>query len=190
LLPFEISQNDAGARLQTWFRSKGLSTSREIESPLGIYLPLWTFDLGGSLSWETQGLLFSQSRSQSVYFDDILVPAIRKILEQLVEKRDDFDLGKTVPYSSDYLANWPAETYDVALSDAALRARWVAIDSFRKTHGIGENVQLRTSGLRIETFKLILVPMWVAHFEHGGVRRRVIINGQNGSILTREFQGS
>jgi DNA-directed RNA polymerase subunit RPC12/RpoP len=87
LLPFEISQTEASARLQAWFRSEGLSASREIKSPFGIYLPLWTFDLGGSLSWETPGLLFSQSRTQSVYFDDILVPAIRKILEQLVEER-------------------------------------------------------------------------------------------------------
>jgi hypothetical protein len=186
LLPFEISQTEAQTHLQTWFRSKGLSTSREIHSPLGIYLPLWTFDLGGSLSWSIPGLIFSQSRDQTVFFDDFLVPAIHKILKQLVEKRDDFDLGKLVPYSTDYLANWPAETYDVALSDAALKARWKAIDSFRRTHRVSENVHLRTSGLRIETFKLILVPMWIAHFSHRGVRHRIIINGQRGSVQIQE----
>jgi hypothetical protein len=182
LIPFEISQTEAQTHLDAWFRSKGISFSRKIESPLGIYLPLWTFDLGGLLSWSKPGLLFSQSRTQSKFFDDILVSAVSKIPSDLLEEKGDFDFGKTTPFSPDYLADWPAETYDIALSDASLISRQKAIDSFRAMHQLGKNVQLRTSALQIESFKLILVPMWITHFDHQSKQYRVIINGQSGVV--------
>jgi hypothetical protein len=104
------------------------------------------------------------------------------IPSQLVREKEDFDLGDLVPYDPSYLADWPAQTYDIDLSDAALKARWQAIEIFRAKHGLGENVGIKTSKLRVESYKLILAPLWISHFERQGVRYRVILHGQSGAV--------
>jgi ribosomal protein L37AE/L43A len=188
LVPFEITRTAAQQCLVEWLKSKGVRPSKKIRPPLGIYLPIWTFDVMGLLSWMKPGLVFSRSETLSVFFDDILVPAVGMIPADLVKEKDDFDLGDLVPYDPDYLADWPAQTYDIALSDAALKARWRAIDLFRAKHGLGPSVQVRSSALRVESFKLILAPLWITHFEHQGTRYRVIIHGQNGAVRVHKLE--
>lgn len=182
IIPFKISQMEALEFLRVWFKEKDLPFPKGIKPPLGIYLPLWTFDLGGALSWSKPGFLFTQTQSQTVFFDDILVPAVSKLPLKLTEENDDFGLDNLAPFSPDYLADWPAETYDTPLSDAAIKSRRKAIDSFRATHHLGEKAQIQTSRLQVESFKLVLAPMWITHFDQGGNRYRVILHGQSGVI--------
>jgi hypothetical protein len=182
IIPFSLTQDDAQILLKNWFEEKDLPAPKGTKSLLGIYLPLWTFDLSGALSWTKPGLLFTQTQTASVFFDDILVPAVSKIPLKLTQDNSDFGFSDLTPYSSDYLADWPAETYDISLSDAAIKSRGKAIDSFRTTHRLGEKAQIHTSRLRVDSFKLVLAPMWLTHFDQGWNRYRAIIHGRSGIV--------
>jgi ribosomal protein S27AE len=182
IIPFSLLQDDAQILLKKWFEEKDLPAPKGIKSLLGIYLPLWTFDLVGTLSWTKPGLLFTQTQTTSVFFDDILVPAVSKLPLKLTQDNSDFGLSDLAPYSSDYLVDWPAETYDISLSDAAIKSRGKAIDSFRTTHRLGEKAQIHTSRLQVDSFKLVLAPMWITHFNQSSNRYRVIVHGDSGIV--------
>ncbi|HIP72887.1 MAG TPA: hypothetical protein EYH05_16025, partial [Anaerolineae bacterium] len=50
LIPFNLDENDARRAVYAWLKQHKVERARF--SPfVGIYLPLWTFDIGGSLNW-------------------------------------------------------------------------------------------------------------------------------------------
>jgi hypothetical protein len=50
------------------------------------------------------------------------------------------------------------------------------------TLGNVKDLQLNTTGVVVESFKLILLPMWVARYRHEDSLYHVLINGQSGSV--------
>ena len=60
VLPFQISRQEAEAQIRTWitrrrFRPGDLEARAEISAPRGVFLPFWTFDLGGTMSLACPG---------------------------------------------------------------------------------------------------------------------------------------
>lgn len=199
LIPFAVPLNDAQLALRRWFKQHNIERPR-LSPIIGIYLPVWTFDLGGEIKWS--GLVkkgddwIPISGSHLPYFDDVLVPANHKTPETLTKGFAEFDLTRLVTYDARYLADWPAERYRVPLADASLIARKKALKSLRQnaprlTRGeLVRDLRLNSQGLIIESFKHILLPLWVAHFQAGGTAYDVVVNGQNGRVHGNRPQGA
>jgi hypothetical protein len=121
-----------------------------------------------------------------IYVNDLAIPASRKIARHLARLLPTFDLKHTQPYDPRYLANWVAEVYDVPMADASLDARSRAYSKLkRKLPGeISSLYNLRTSSasLTIESFKLVLVPVWMTKIPLNDKELLVLINGQNGVV--------
>ena len=129
--------------------------------------------------------------SHLVYEDDVLVPASHKLPPDLiVEEVECYLLGDVVPYTESYLADWPAEVYEVSVSDASLVARRKALEKSRHfvqtrvnaTLGYVKDLQLNTSGVVVESFKLILLPVWIARYRYEDVVYHVLVNGQTSNV--------
>jgi hypothetical protein len=120
-----------------------------------------------------------------VSIDDLLIPASEDISEAQLAEFKHFDLRETVQYQASYLADWPAETYQLSLSRAALEAREQAFKSLKpsvsRVAGVFEPV-MSSAAMTILSFKLVLLPIWVSHFEHRGERYEVVVNGQTGHV--------
>lgn len=199
LIPFAVSLNDAQLALRRWFKQHNIERPR-LSPIIGIYLPVWTFDLGGEIKWS--GLVKKGddwvpiSGSHLAYFDDMLAPASHKTPETLTKGFAEFDLTGLVAYDARYLADWPAERYQLPLSDASLIARKKALKSLRQntprlTRGeLVRDLRLNSQGLIIESFKHILLPLWVSHFQAGGTAYDVVVNGQNGRVHGSRPQGA
>lgn len=204
IIPLALTQLEAYGALQKWLEEAGLRAKAKTAPPDGLYLPVWTFDVGGEVQWSGKALerqygwtgWAARSGSYSIFYDDVLVPASHTLPADLAETINHFELDALVPYAPDYLADWPAEVYQIAVSDASLVARRQAwkrarrmVQARMEMHEI-EDLTLSSAGIAIESFKLILLPVWVAHYRYEDEDYQVVINGQTGTVRGKKPGGS
>lgn len=198
VLPQAFNQKQAARLLVDWVEGNDIKPQGKVDLPRGVYLPVWTFDIGGGIGYSgdkyesEDGFRQHSSRvvrvggEHPIHVDDLPVPASRKIAPHLTRLLPTFDLSKTRPYNPRYLANWAAGVYDVSMADASLDARSRAYSRLkRKLPGeIASLYNLKTSSasLTIESFKLVLIPVWITEIPYNGKRLLVLINGQNGLV--------
>ncbi|MGB7874842.1 MAG: hypothetical protein WBL25_10700 [Anaerolineales bacterium] len=198
IIPQAFDQKQAARLLVDWVESNSIEPLGRVDPPRGVYLPVWTFDIGGGIGYRgdkyesEDGFRQSASRvvqiegEHPVHIDDLAVPASRKIARHIFHLLPSFDLKHTKPYDPRYLANWAAEVYDVPMADASLDARSQAYAQLK--HRLPGNIaslfNLRTlsAPMTIESFKLVLVPIWITEIPVNGEELLVLVNGQNGVV--------
>jgi DNA-directed RNA polymerase subunit RPC12/RpoP len=120
-------------------------------------------------------------------FDDVLVMAAKGLPRGHAEGLEPWDLSALVPYSPDYLAGMRAEGYTVALDEGHRLAREVMerqIDRDIRSDIGGDEQRILSRDTRFwdETFKHVLLPVWLAAFRYRDKSYRVIVNGQTGKV--------
>lgn len=192
VIPFAVSQEEAERALRAWLREHKIERPRL--SPLvGAYVPVWTFDIGGPLKWSCMvqegDNWVPRTGEHFALFDDFLVPASDKLPETLTDHFDEFDLEALVSYDTRYLADFPAERYQTTVADASLKARGEVMKELRKRPqryiqaGNYRDFKLSAAGgLAVQSYKLILLPLWIAHYKVDDDLYDVTINGQNEAI--------
>ena len=120
-------------------------------------------------------------------FDDVLVMASSSLPARLGNELTPWDLGKLQPYSPDYLAGFQAEGYTVKLSEGWVRAQAVMADVIeddvrRDIGGDEQRVDSVDTDYSDETFKHILLPIWMAAYKYSGKSYRFLVNGQTGEV--------
>ncbi len=191
LIPFRISHEQAEKAIRGWLKKSGVE--RPSLSPIvGVYLPLWTFDVGGEIRWGGQVKKGDDwvpiSGNHLAFSDDVRVPASKKLDGELSKGFADFDLDGLVAYDGRYLADWPAERHTIPLADASLQARKQVLTELRRNpHRLTledvRNLRLGSLGLVVESFKLALLPVWLAHYKVEGETFDVLVNGQTGDVV-------
>ncbi len=200
IIPHALTQKQAIKKLVDWVELNEIKPKRKVDIPRGAYLPLWTFDLGGGIDYSGETVeTDNQNREQSVrvvhvrdlyplLVNDIPVPASKKMSNLLTRILPDFDLSLIKPYDPRYLADWPAEIYDISMSDASLVARGQVarqyMERLNSELSYLSNLRLSSAGMTVESFKLVLLPIWMTEIHHKGKDQIVLINGQNGVIVT------
>jgi len=178
----------------------------------GVYIPYWTFDAQAHCPWTaesgtyyytTQTYRDSQGkrRTRQVrhvrwtpsagvvdhFFDDQPVPGSHGLDRELLHAIEPFPTNDLVPYETAYLSGFVVEHYQVVLVDAAQQSRRAMDDQLRRlcardvpgdTH---RNLQIapRYSG---ETFKHILVPVWLLSYNFGRKTYQLLVNGHTGKV--------
>ena len=198
VIPQAFNQEQAARLLVDWVEGNSIKPQGVVDLPRGVYLPIWTFDVGGGIGYlgdkyeSEDGFRQAASRivrvegEYPIHVDDLPIPASRKIARHISRLLPTFELKNTQPYDPRYLSNWAAEVYDVPMADASLDARSRAYSKLkRKLPGeIASLLNLKTSSasLAIESFKLVLVPVWITAIPVDGKELLVLINGQNGVV--------
>jgi hypothetical protein len=128
------------------------------------------------------------SGSLDHFFDDELVPGSRGVPHELLRKIEPFPtLSDLKPYDPGYLSGWVVEQYQIDLTGAAQHSREVMDGKVRQmcasqvpgdTH---RNLQV-DADYSAQTFKHILVPVWVLAYVYGGTSYQVVVNGYTGAI--------
>jgi DNA-directed RNA polymerase subunit RPC12/RpoP len=191
IVPFLVTQDQAQQAVLAWYRSQGFKVLAVNALPAGAYLPAWAFDIGGeitgncSIEKNEPGETFAGSAV--VDEKNMLVAASHTLSSTVADEVNEFPLDAMQPYDARYLADWPAETYQISVSDASLAARSRILAKMRPQvqADIGESFSdLQLSALRLvfESYKLVLVPLWVARFRYEKVWYSVVVNGRNGNV--------
>jgi ribosomal protein S27E len=120
-------------------------------------------------------------------FDDVLVMGSTSLPERLGNDLTPWDLAALTPYSPDYLAGFRAEGYTVALPEAHVKAREnmarvIEGDAKRDIGGDAQRVDSVDTDWSAETFKHILLPVWMAAYKYNGKSYRFVVNGQTGEV--------
>jgi hypothetical protein len=199
IIPHAFDQKRAIKILIEWVDSNRIKPEKQMDLPRGVYLPLWTFDLGGGIDYVGEtvaaGEIDFNNRQQNkvrvsdcypVQVNDLPIPASRKLSAVFLRLIPTFELKGVKPYDPRYLANWPAEVYDIPMAEASLDARSQGYSLYK--HDLPNLLApmdlLSTSSakLTVESFRLNLLPVWVTELSFGGRQHLVLINGQHAVV--------
>jgi len=200
IIPFAFDNKQATKYLIEWVEKNKIKPEKKVDLPRGLYVPLWTFDIGGSIEYTGEMIqyedeFFGEKKQKKVIrvsdeypiiVDDYPIPASRKLSSVFHELIPTFDLKQLKPYDPRFLSSWLAEIYDVAMADASLDARSMAYKKYKNemSYLISNLKIIHTSSAKItvESFKLNLLPIWMTEIPFGGREHLVLINGQNGFV--------
>ena len=178
----------------------------------GLYIPYWTFDAqvhadwtaeSGDYYWDTEHYTDNQGKRQSRqvrkvrwypsagsldhFFDDELVAASRGVPADLLRDVEPFPTEQLTPYKAGFLSGWVVERYQIDIVAAAQHARATMdqkLEQLCASQVPGDThrdlqVDADYSG---QTFKHILVPVWMLNYDYGARKFHVVINGYTGAI--------
>jgi hypothetical protein len=198
-----------------WLAPGKLKQKALVDTVRGVYIPYWTFDARVHCRWEADAGYYyyttetyrnrnGRLQSRQVrrvrwefssgeidhFFDDEPIPGGKGIELDLLKQIEPFPTADLLPYDTAYLSGFVIEHYQVVLIDAAREARErmnqrlyqlcgqeVPGDTFR-------NLQIYPD-FAGETFKHILVPVWLLVYDYGAKSYQVLVNGSTGEIAGR-----
>ncbi len=195
-----------------WLAPTRLRRRALIDTARGLYIPYWTFDAAVHCPWEAEAGYYyyvnvegrdSQRRrvvrqerrvrweaASGVLdhrFDDELVPGTQGIPHDLLRQIEPFPTGDLVPYDTAFLSGHVVEHYQVVLFEAAkasqdqMHARLVELCAGQVPGDTHRNLRIHPqySG---QTFKHILVPVYLLTYLFGRTAYQVLVNGSTGTV--------
>jgi uncharacterized CHY-type Zn-finger protein len=186
LIPLSVNQRQAGTAAGPW----GKDASPEKPAvPQGIYLPAWSFTITGQCAWRCEKLEDKKwipiSGLEVVSESGLLVAASPQLRSLFPETVSGYQVNGMVDFDPRYLADWPAETYQISVGDASLIARQAALEKTRKRieQGLFErtrNLVVDSHDLVVDSYRLALLPAWIVTYKTQEGDVRVFVNGQTG----------
>jgi DNA-directed RNA polymerase subunit RPC12/RpoP len=180
-----------------WFAPDDLIKLARTSALRPAYYPFWAFDGTLEMNWSCE-INEGTSRNpvwarrdgvEFEMFDDVTVAGLRLLKPEELARIEPFDLKKAVEFEPEYLAGWVSMTYDLPLADASLKARESVAQKLRRELRnrvlLGrEKRNLQSGGVNWsgQTFKLVLLPLWVGTYNYRNKRYRVLVNGQTGKV--------
>ncbi len=195
-----------------WFAPNNLKRAAlDPEGLHGIYLPYFTFDADlfaaysgerGDYYYETQTYQTKEGkRTRQVrktrwspvagtvdgFIDDILISASAKKKQEIPSKIAFWNLKDLVVFNSKYLSGFVTEKYTVSLKEghhlSFQKAKDIAYNWVRQDIG-GDTQRVATADIKLsnETFKHILLPVYISSYRYDGKEFRFYINGQTGVL--------
>lgn len=202
LIPMGLTAEKVGKLVKGWlgsgfFAPDDLAKLARPGALRPIYVPFWLFDAMITVKWTAEvqegsgrySRWVSRNGERSFSFSDQVQIGVRALPSDLLKKVEPFDLKKLILFKPEYLAGWTAATYDISLSDSSLDAREVMIKNAREqilyTVAPGKtirNLEVFGGQFYAQTFKHILLPIWLGAYNYQGKTYRLAVNGQTGQV--------
>ncbi len=206
VIPMGLAAEAVQAHVRAWL-GQGRFTPDDLlqlarRRPLQpVYVPFWRFSSALTTRWRAQVTEGEGRSAQSVWRDGEetffyprwLQAGTRALPADLLRQIEPFDLEGLVAYKPEYLAGWPAGTYDLSLAQASLDAQAGMLkDATRKlgprvaSHSMPGRLvsewQVSGTDFTGQTYQLVLLPVWIGHYQYRGRGYRVVVNGQSGQV--------
>ena len=176
LLPVQVDRDSAFEQLGRWGKEQRTDTTQVVLE--GFYLPFWAFEIAGEITAQEIGVDLNQAGSVVAQTDrlplrlSLCVPATQRHPHLLAAVAQTSAADSAVAFEPLLLSGWLAETYQIPLSQAAIQARGEAVSQIRSQSSgwFRGRPSYDTSGVIIEDFRLLLIPLWLGRLaaEVGG----------------------
>lgn len=199
VIPFALPEAEAQARAERWVAERWAAPGdlKEIVAQgrvLGIYVPFWTFDSQELVNYTVRYRVKSGKRTynrahsdtMNTAFDDLLAPASPHVTPLI---RDgilhDFDPERLRPFDPAYLAGFAAERHHQSVREGlehnAADKRLLMRNRIKTHSGKSRiyDVSYKTDTTGI-TYRRILLPVWILHYEYEGEAMKVVTCGLQG----------
>jgi predicted RNA-binding Zn-ribbon protein involved in translation (DUF1610 family) len=206
ILPHAFDQRRAQQLLGEWATHLDPAAGTRVTEPRGVYLPVWTFSLGGQIGYtgevlvepfdpfQNEGEKTRTVRDRVPVHMEVSIAASSKASAPFVRLIPTYDTRKMRAYDAKYLAAWAAELYDISMADASLEARSQAYARFKQDMPTlvwpAKLSSTSSANLTVESFHLDLLPVWMSEASVEGARRLVLINGRSGQVQGEGFRRS
>jgi len=168
-----------------------------------IYIPFWTFDARVDADWRAEVEHTESSgsggnrRKRTVWrwesgqvrhiFDDLLTGGSKRVSLLLLGQISNYDSSQLVQYDPKYLAGILAQSYDIQLEDAWEMARTLMREVVRaECRKCPSSDRVRNFSLQLdyadETWRFILVPLYIATYQDGCKTYQELVNGQTAAV--------
>jgi predicted RNA-binding Zn-ribbon protein involved in translation (DUF1610 family) len=212
IVPFKIELARCGTITRDWLGSSWMTPSSlknlsRLAEFSGVYLPYWTFDSVTTAGWKAEvghdkveryynngqwkERVVTHWRWESgdvrLVHDDLIVEGSARLSQRLMEQLKDFNLGALVPYEPGFLAGLQARAYDIPLEKAWETARQEMREKTRQACiSQASTSKVRNFSMELdfcdESWRYVLLPMYVASYRFQDKGFQVMVNGQTGRI--------
>jgi DNA-directed RNA polymerase subunit RPC12/RpoP len=199
-----------------WFAPNGLKHFAQPEAIHGIYLPFWTYDTNttteytgqrGEYYYETETYYETDSQGEQVrrtrqvrhtrwystsgtvtaWFNDVLIPATRSLLDYRLAALEPWSLENLRPYDPAFLAGFKAQRYQVDLDTGFEAAKeniapMIERDVREDIGGDEQHIEGLTTEYFEITFKHLLLPVYAGAYYYNGKLFQILVNGRTGEI--------
>lgn len=212
VISFKISEDDSREAFKRWVKGKFYiprKVKKNIPSikVRGVYLPAWTYDSetispyegrlgkhytvtvgsGKNRRTEVRTKWFRISGVERVNFDDVLINAGGKVTGSELSSIEPFNTNESFVYEEKFLAGFSAEHYKVnvhqgfkeAKKEMSLLIRSKILSHYH--YDVVGYLNYQTS-YDNNTYKYVLLPIWIGAYEHNKKNYRFITNGETGKI--------
>lgn len=194
-----------------WFHPNSLKHLAQLDSLHGVYIPFWTFDAHTTNQWSGEAGYYYyetvrvkvngqwqtkevqktrwvfKSGSFDHFFDDVVVSASANLKQSFLDRILPFELPDLVNFDPRLLVGWESEIYSVELDQGWERGDKIMDQQlyYMAMTALGGDTQ---RGLTVksqksdQTFKHILLPIWLASYKYKNKIYRFVINGQNAKV--------
>ncbi|MGA3187780.1 MAG: hypothetical protein ABSF22_11790 [Bryobacteraceae bacterium] len=120
-------------------------------------------------------------------FDDVLVPATKAVNEARLNALEPWDLPSLCAYEPEYLAGFKAQRYQVDLPEGFEKAklvmeRVIAKDVRADIGGDEQQIDRVQTATSNETFRHLLLPVWIGAYRFQGKVFQVVVNARTGEV--------
>lgn len=198
-----------------WFHPSKLKQIAQADHIHGIYIPAWTYDALSNSDWSGQAGYYyyvtqtytenGQTKTRQVRkvrwqqrsgsfkssFDDILVSASKGLKQNYLGGLKPFKLGEAINFLPELLVGWESEVYNIEVDQGYSIAK-IEMDARNRTKAssaLGGDTQRFlsvTSKYSNQTFKLLLLPVWMASYTFKGKEYSFTVNGQTGKVYGKK----
>lgn len=210
VLPFSLTKEEAGKSATQWakkrfFAPRKFKKSLTPENINGNYNPSFTFDSAlhcvykgrlGEYYYETRTVngkteqvrkvrYFNISGTYNTAFDDILVQASDKIPQKTMDKIQPFDTNNSQKYSANYLYGFSATQYNRDGKSCWNSAKEIMYNRAKSqilakyTYDVVDSFSMDVTYSDV-TYKYVLVPLYIGHFDFKSKLYNFFVNGRNG----------
>ena len=213
IIPFSKTKEEAVLNLENHvkhsiFAPKEYKSRDSLEEIRGVYVPFWLYDTDADFdmnfttrvmgrSWREGDFIcqeykdFHIHKAGSVDFHDVPIDASTKMVDELMDSLEPFDMKDAVPFNPVYMAGYAADRYDVSArqNESRLDTR---IQDF-VNHDIRNELRDYATVQYVGGFvnvgqkkaKYVLLPIWVLSSTWNGEIYTYAMNGQTGKVSGR-----
>lgn len=193
------------------FHPNKLKQVGAIENLHGVYIPFWTYDAQTNATWSGEAGYYynetvrvnvnGQMKNQNVqkirwkrhsgqlqhFFDDVLVVASGGLKQKQIAKVLPFRLEEVVNFDPRLMIGWEAEVYDLQVDEGYQVADRIMDDRLRNmcSAQLGGDTQRNLhvqSNKHSQTFKHLILPLWICSYRYQNKVYHFFINGQTGRV--------
>jgi hypothetical protein len=194
-----------------WYHPNALTEHVVVRQFYGVYLPFWTFNSQVNAPWRAQvGYQKTErhynsrtkrweTRTRTVWkwengqvhldVDNLLVSgsAPNHLSHPILHQIYPFYLQDLVPYTPDFLAGWQAQAYETTLTEAWERGKKDIREQakkacYQKIHSNQVRNFSMSADFSDESWRYILLPVYLAAYRYEDKIFQVMINGQTGVV--------
>jgi ribosomal protein S27E len=216
VLPFRLTDKQANENLKNWINTRWFAPSKlkDFARPdklSSIYIPYWTYDAFSQTAYtgergehyyvtehyeengERKSRQVRHTRwhpahgSVSRQFDDVCVPATRRLPKNYLDGLEPWDLHELKPYEPAYLSGHKAQTYEVTLLEGYEVFRQTAegviqTDVRRDIGGDEQRINYLSTQFSNITFKHLLLPVYAGAYRFNEKIFQIVVNGRTGEV--------